>query len=91
MGTKAMDTWIVTVTDTFGGEANFSWVRKYSFSAPPDASQRLLMRRAKAAAGMSGVRGNTDSYGDSFTFRPSGCCVVAFIELDYDGATGNHD
>lgn len=79
-----MATWTVTVTDTFGGEANFSWVRKYSFDAPSDASQRLIMRRAKAAAGMSGVEGTTEDLGDSFTFRPSGRCIVAFIELEND-------
>ena len=45
------------LTDTFGGEANYSWVRRFEFVAPAEISGTALMRRAKKALGMSGVRG----------------------------------
>lgn len=68
------------LTDTFGGEANYSWVRRREFNAPAGASQALIMRRAKAAVGISGLRGVTYSYGDSYEFRPYGECTVLFVQ-----------
>jgi hypothetical protein len=44
------------LTDTFGGEANYSWVRRVEIEAPADISDLALVRRAKAALGLSGVR-----------------------------------
>jgi len=41
--------------------------------------ERELMRRAKAAMGMSGVRGVRSDYGDTIDFRPYGQCVVMFV------------
>lgn len=61
----------VEYTDTFGGEANYCWVRRATIASPawdslkawdgngriePRAYQRTVMRRAKAAMGLSGVR-----------------------------------
>lgn len=74
----ATELWNVEVTDTFSGEANYSWVRRYTIAAPKGASQRSIMRRAKAAAGLAGSRGRTDSFGDSYSFHPSGACIVLF-------------
>ena len=88
----------VELTDTFGGEANYSWVRRAKVSVPKlthygyigstdgsyrradKARRRELMRRAKAAIGMTGVRGVTTSYGDGYEFRPYGACVVMFVQ-----------
>ena len=78
----------VELTDTFAGEANYSWVRRAAIEEPGHfpkttgehkARQRLIMRRAKAAVGMSGVRGVTQNYGDTYEFRPYGACVVLFV------------
>jgi hypothetical protein len=66
----------VEVTDTFGGEANYSWVRRYSVDAPTEAS---IVRRAKAAAGWSGIRCAKENYGDMIKLTPSGMCQVMFI------------
>jgi hypothetical protein len=77
-----MGTWTVEVTDTFGGEANYSWVDRYSFEANEDASDRTIMRKAKAKAGLSGVRGRTDNYGDVVVFRPYGANIVMFVTLE---------
>jgi len=92
-----MNTYSVEFTDTFGGEANYCWVKRASISVPewhhfkgnngngtvePKAYQRTVMRKAKAAAGLSGVRGRTESYGDGYTFKPYGQCTVLFVSFD---------
>lgn len=84
----------VELTDTFAGEANYCWVRRASVSVPewtafsdfdgngrrePKAYQRTVMRRAKAAVGMTGARGVTERVGDGYEFRPYGACVVLFV------------
>jgi len=78
-------TFQVELTDTFGGEANYSWVKRAKVEAPefdtvePKGYQQTVMRRAKAAVGMTGVRGVTYSYGDGYEFRPYGMCAVMFV------------
>lgn len=85
----------VEVTDTFAGEANYSWARRYNVCVPElthygydgalgyakavKAQHRELMRRAKAAAGYTGVRGTVSHVGGDIEFRPRGQCVVMFI------------
>lgn len=85
----------VEYTDTFGGQANYSWVKRARITMPDlthfgyDGStnyikanrifERELMRKAKAAMGLTGIRGRRDSYGDSLEFRPYGICAVMFI------------
>lgn len=89
----------VELTDTFGGDANYSWVRRAVIEAPdlnPIADfgssfhttkrmnmrreQAAIMRRAKLAVGMNGVRGVTTSFGDGYEFRPYGMCQVMFVK-----------
>jgi hypothetical protein len=91
----------VEYTDTFGGEANYSWVRRAQIIMPEEerdtiytsaatiakrrrAYRQLLMRRAKASAGLTGVRGRTEHYGDMIDFRPYGSCTVMFITYHDD-------
>jgi hypothetical protein len=74
----------VEYTDTFAGEANYGWVRRADIDAPtlPYRSagyRRSLMRRAKAAVGLTGVRKTTYDMGDGFEFRPYGICTVMFV------------
>lgn len=79
-----MTIWHMEYTDTFGGEANYSWVRRESFEMPDAASDLAVMRRAKLAAGLSGCRGKRDSYnGDTLEFRPYGSCTVMFVTAQY--------
>lgn len=82
-------------TDTFGGEANYCWVKRGKVSMPElthygyDGSQgysrankiekRELMRKVKAEIGLTGVRGVTYDQGDFIEFRPYGSCTVLFI------------
>lgn len=85
----------VEYTDTFAGEANYSWVRRETVEMPElthygyDGStnyckankifQRELMRKAKAAVGLTGIRGRTSEFGDTIEFRPYRSCTVMFV------------
>lgn len=85
----------IEYTDTFGGEANYAWVKRVVIAMPElthygydggtnyaKASKvynRELMRRAKAAIGLTGVRGVRSDHGDMIEFRPYGSCTVLFV------------
>jgi hypothetical protein len=69
------------LTDTFGGEANYSWVKRVTFEAPADAKTPLLVRRAKRALGLIG-RHKSEEYGDMVKLTFGRDCIVAFITFD---------
>ena len=69
-------------TDTFGGEANYCWVKRAELTIPIELSDRAITRRAKAALGLTGVKGRTHSYGDAWEFRPYGGNTVAFWRVE---------
>ena len=88
-------TYDVEYTDTFAGEANYSWVNRKSITMPElthygydggtnygkanKVFQRELMRAAKAAMGLTGVRGRVTHYGDMAEFRPYRAATVMFV------------
>ncbi|AXH72672.1 MAG: hypothetical protein [Caudoviricetes sp.] len=90
-----MNKYDIELTDTFAGEANYSWVKRDTITMPElthygyDGStnytkcnkvyRRELMKKAKAALGLTGLRGTVDDYGDSITFRPYRTCQIMFI------------
>ncbi len=85
----------VELTDTFAGEANYCWVKRDTVTMPElthygydggtnyakanKVYQRELSKRAKAAMGLTGVRGRMFHYGDMSEFRPYGLLQVMFI------------
>lgn len=69
-----------TITDTFGGEANYAWARRGEIELPEGASDLALVRRVKKALGMEGVRCHKEEWGDTLVLRPIGQCVVVFID-----------
>ncbi len=71
--------WAVELTDTFGGEANYSWARRDQLELPASASDRRIVTAAKAALGLTGVRCRRFDYGEGFELRPIGSLTVAFI------------
>ena len=89
----------VEYTDTFGGEANYCWVKRavvtmpdlthYGYDGGSNYSKankvytRELMKKAKAAIGLTGARGRVESYGETIAFRPYGCATVMFITAEY--------
>lgn len=73
---------IAEKTDTFGGEANYSWCDRHEFEIGEKASDLAIIRRAKALCGYSGMRGKTYKYGDMIEFRPHGLCQVMFVTFE---------
>ena len=69
----------ITVTDTYAGELNYSWVHRHEIEAPADIRTPQLVRRAKREAGLSG-RHTTADYGDSVTVRMHGACIAMTVE-----------
>lgn len=87
-------TYSVEYTDTFGGEANYSWARRETITMPewthfkgwdgngrvqPKGYRRTLMRRAKAAVGLTGYRGQRTPDGGQFNQR---CIYLAMEGLE---------
>ena len=69
----------VEVTDTFGGEANYSWVRRDVVQIPGDASDLAIVRKAKSIAGYTNIRCQVTNYGDEIVIDPSKECVRIFV------------
>lgn len=82
-------------TDTFSGEANYSWVKRgkvtmpelthygydgsNNFSKANKIEKRELMKAIKKEIGLTGIRGVTHDYGDMIEFRPYRMNTVLFI------------
>lgn len=69
----------VEMTDTFGGEANYSWVKRASFNYRDDVSDLALVRRVKKWAGISRLKCTVDNFGDMIAIKPVRSPVVVFI------------
>lgn len=69
-------------TDTFGGEPNYSWVSRKEITLPEDASNLSIVRAAKKAMGLSGVRCRRENFGDMLALYPAKSCTVLFITFD---------
>lgn len=72
----------VELTDTFGGEANYSWVKRASFEVAEGTSDLAIVRRAKAEIGLTNVRCKSSNLGDMIELRPIGHCEVCFITFE---------
>jgi hypothetical protein len=66
-------------TDTFAGESNYSRVRRKTIETSDTLSDRAIVRRAKAWAGLSGIRSRVEKFGDMIAIRPAGICHVVFV------------
>lgn len=69
------------ITDTFGGEANYSWVKRGKIECKPgeEFSDLAAVRRVKKELGLNGVACRKESYGDMIALYPVGSCTVCFI------------
>lgn len=73
------------LTDTYGGEANYSWVRRVELEVPDTLSDRAIVRRVKAQLGLTGVRpeGRVD-YGDQIAlWYFGGSATVLFVNFEH--------
>lgn len=86
---------------TFGGEANYCWVRRAYMANPPE-KRRTLVRKIKAWAGFTGHPCAVSEYGDTIEIRPRGVCHVIFATysepkdvqgecIDDDDAEGSNE
>lgn len=82
---------IFEVTDTYAGEANYSWVKRGTVECKQgeDYSDLAAVRRVKKAIGWSGVRCTVEHDADSITLRPVGVCQVCFINFHSFGNASN--
>ena len=55
-----------------------------SYHKANKAQMREVMRKTKAALGLSGVRGTREEWGETIVFRPYGMATVLFIDW-YEG------
>lgn len=66
-------------TDTFGGDANYSWVQRNSIEIDDNTSELAIVRRAKRAHGLSGVPCRKVDMGDCTALYPRNSCTVLFV------------
>ena len=70
----------VEITDTFCGEANYSWVKRFEFTAPDNASNKMLIRRAKSISGWCiGANHKVFDFGGDLSVKPYGVNQIMFI------------
>ena len=79
-------TFDVTLTDTMGGVPNYSEVTREEITVDPYMHDSWVVRHAKRAVGMSGVRGITENGGDVIEIRFPSLCKVLFITQRFDQA-----
>ena len=74
--------WKIEITDTFGGESNYSWVKRGTL--PSNATKRQIIKTVRDLAHwpVGCVRITTDSFGDMYEIRPKGICQVAFVTFE---------
>jgi len=82
-------------TDTYGGDANYAWVKRGTVSVPElthygydgsngytradKAQSHQVVRLVKAALGITGVACKREQWGDTIALYPYGACSVVFI------------
>ena len=71
-----MNNYKIEITDTFGGEANYSWVRRYEIAAN---TMRGAMQKLARQYG-AGWRKDYDT-GDFTRYNLTGTCICCFVDL----------
>lgn len=67
--------WNFELTDTFAGEANYSWVKRGTVKASTPSG---AIRAAKRTLGIT-CRHTCDKYSDLLSLRFGQACIVLFI------------
>lgn len=71
-------------TDTFAGEANYSWVIRKSFDSEDQTKASQIIRKAKSLLGISGIRHKKEDFGDTIILDYPGICARTFITFQFD-------
>jgi hypothetical protein len=75
-----MYTYNIEITDTFAGQANYSWIDRLQVKAK---SMQGAITMASKHFGYKGFR--LDCYcGDYASYKLQGACIIAFITESYD-------
>jgi len=69
-------------TDTFGGEANYTWVHREEIEVPNNLSDLAIVRRAKKELGYSNHRCNRSDLGGTIVLDPVGESTRIFIDCE---------
>lgn len=73
-----MEYYFFEVTDTYGAEANYSWVRRFKIAAK---SNRAAVRKFNKSEGFTGsLRKQWDS-GDTIRYDVQGACICVFMSF----------
>lgn len=76
----------VEVTDTFCGEANYCWVKRYEIRDLEGKSDLAVVRYVKKLIGWTGLRCRTSQMGDGIRIDPVGINQVCFIDFHTFGS-----
>lgn len=70
----------VELTNTLGGEADYSWVKRAEFNCEGMTDRQIILK-AKKELDISGIRHKKDDFGEMIrlNFQCSGWLAVAFI------------
>jgi len=73
---ETMYTFNIEITDTFGGEANYSWVRRYTYKAK--SFQGAIVKLAREYG-----KGWTKQIecGDYCQYKLANACITAFVTI----------
>lgn len=69
-------------TDTWGKEANYSWVERSTITLPENITEVALARRVKAVLGWTGIKCDREDWGDTIVYRPRNLLQVAFVTFE---------
>ena len=73
------------MTDTFGGDANYSWVNRGGFAYKENMTDRSIVRKVKKELGITGVRCKKTEFGDEIVLDIVGACIRIFITFEEVG------
>jgi hypothetical protein len=71
-------------TDTFGGEANYSFVNRYYCKDTEKMTARQAITLAKKVTGLTGVRCREENFGGCIAISPIGIFQVVYIDYSED-------
>lgn len=75
-----MYTYNIEITDTYGGESNYSWVQRLQVKAK---SMQGAISKASRHFGYKGFR-LENWCGDYASYSLRGACIIAFITVEFD-------
>ena len=84
--------WSFEITDTFGGEANYSWVRREDkvFYAKTFTTKDVA-KALRKWGGFANQKTTVTDHGDTIEVRPRGCNVVMFAYMKENEVNQGND